>query len=119
MKLTDEQIIKDLECCMTENGNDCDNCSYSDVIYKQGEGGCCNKLMKDALDLINRQKAENIELQLKNSELKVEKERDYSIGYHLGEKQGIKEFVERLKKKLLRYPIGELLDNLVKEMAGE
>ena len=56
--MTDNEIIKALECCRSENGNDCENCQYTKVVYRQGEGGCTNRLMQDALNLINRQKAE-------------------------------------------------------------
>lgn len=48
--MTDEQIIKALECCMY--GHECEGCPYI------GEGLCSDKMKKDALDLINRQKAE-------------------------------------------------------------
>ena len=49
-KLTDNEIIKALECCIE---GDCDNCHYD-------EQTACNEYMKqDALDLINRLQAEN------------------------------------------------------------
>ena len=57
--MTDNEIIKGLECCITENGDDCEHCPYGDVHYVQGSGGCCNKLHKDTLDLINRLKRES------------------------------------------------------------
>lgn len=46
--MTDNEIIKALECC-NYNNYKCDNCPY---IYK-----ACT-VYKDAIDLINRQKAE-------------------------------------------------------------
>ncbi len=62
-ELKDEEIIKALECCM--NGNNCGGCCpYDDEDDTCEE--CTSKLTKDALDLINRQKAE-IE-RLRNSE---------------------------------------------------
>jgi protein-arginine kinase activator protein McsA len=48
--MTDNYIIKALECCKAYN---CKECSYR---------GKCNEIKHDALDLINRQKAENIDL---------------------------------------------------------
>lgn len=53
--MTDEQIIKALECCISDNEKDCKlNCPY-----KGNMNMCVNDLPKNALDLINRQKAEN------------------------------------------------------------
>ena len=49
--MTDNEIIKALECCGRES---CNGCPYrSDRICHQG-----NPMIRDALDLINRQKAE-------------------------------------------------------------
>ena len=45
---TDEEVIKALECCINDN---CDNCP--DTF-----GNCEHNAMRNALDLINRQKAE-------------------------------------------------------------
>lgn len=56
--MTDEQIIKALECCATDDGDDCSQCPYGNIVYKPGNGGCVNRCRKDALDLINRQRAE-------------------------------------------------------------
>lgn len=56
--MTDEEIIKALECCITENGGDCNDCPLDNEYYEIGMGGCCNKLCKEAANLINRQKAE-------------------------------------------------------------
>ena len=51
MSLTDEQIIKALECCAGDDG--CDVCP----MYKPSSE-CITELQEQALDLINRQKAE-------------------------------------------------------------
>ena len=56
--MTDEQIIKALECCATDDGDYCSQCPYGNIDYKPGNGGCVNRCRKDALDLINRQKEE-------------------------------------------------------------
>ena len=55
--MTDNEIIKALECCCGTAHDSCRDCPYDDI-------GCEDKLEKDALDLINRQKAENEELKL-------------------------------------------------------
>lgn len=56
--MKDEQIIKALECCATDDGDDCFQCPYGNIVYKPGNGGCVNRCRKDAIDLINLQKAE-------------------------------------------------------------
>ena len=55
-KFTDEEVIKALECCYTNDSNDCYHCPY--VAESTSEMFCDKKLEKNALDLINRQKAE-------------------------------------------------------------
>ena len=112
-KLTDNEIIKALECCVTyEFCTGCplvDNCpsSYS--------------LLKSALDLINRQKAE------------IERQREYiellDIEHEAIKVSAIKEFAERLKEKsshiidfdmrVINYVDVDDIDNLLKEMEGE
>ena len=102
--MTDEQIIKALECC---GMRDCGKCPY--VGFKEE----CGNLSILALDLINRQRAE-IEQEI--NQIKSE---------------AIKEFAERLKEKLLgmgtnttygKFKYGTVksyeIDNLLKEMEG-
>ena len=125
--MTDNEIIKALECCKT--GDDCKGCPYCvNGLYTCGE-----HFNEDMLDLINRQKAEienmnNLvvynatcatKLQLKLVEAKAE---------------AVKEFAERLKEKAVDVGICDAqgngyggatviligdIDNLVKEMVGE
>ena len=53
--MTDNEIIKALECCM--QGNNCGGCCpYDDEDDTCEE--CTSKLTRDALSLINRQKTE-------------------------------------------------------------
>ena len=52
-RVQSEEVIKGLECCRTENGNDCDECPYWGRQYAPGSGGCSNQLVNDALELIN------------------------------------------------------------------
>lgn len=52
--MTDEQIIKALECCCGTAHDSCRGCPYDDI-------GCEDKLEKDVLDLIKRLKSQNKE----------------------------------------------------------
>ncbi len=54
--MTDNEIIKALECC--SEAQNCTPCKYEPTEYPKSTVGCCNELMKNAVDLINRQKAE-------------------------------------------------------------
>ena len=113
--MIDNEIIKALECCMkTEFISDCAKCEM--LAFD-----CKDTLIENALNLINRQKAEieslkhrKTELQIRNQELQHEKS------------EAIKEFAERLKKldvntrmlySSVVYELGEDdIDTLVKEM---
>ena len=120
--MTDEQIIKALEYCC---GNitfdsDCSAHGCYQVSLPEDRNGdirwCRQWLMKDALELIERQKAEINELKQKLQQAKSE---------------AIKEFAERLKEEMqldddcnydcinCHYECKEylpLIDSLVKEM---
>ncbi len=53
-RMTDEQIIKALECCnKSDNGKGCFECPY-----RQYCPDCLRRRNEDTIDLINRQKAE-------------------------------------------------------------
>lgn len=97
--MTDEQIIKALECCATDDGDDCSQCPYGNIVYKSGSGGCVNRCRKDALDFINRQKADIERLEHIR---KGDKQLINSLNkcYKLAKSEAIKEFAERLKSKL-------------------
>jgi hypothetical protein len=63
--MTDKEIIKALECCIT---NKCDECAiYKECHNENGKGR-----VQVVLDLIKRQQAESAELQRKNTELEIE-----------------------------------------------
>ena len=111
--MTDNEIIKALECCVkTEFISDCAKCEMFAI-------DCKDILIENALDLINRQKAEieslkhrKTELQIRNQELQHEKS------------EAIKEFAEKLRADWLfggkdGKPYRETIDNLVKEIIGE
>ena len=110
--MTDNKIIKALECCKK---NDCDNCP-------NGFGNCYANLAGYALDLINRQRVEIEKLANKCDDCAgcTQWECDCS----LIKDELVKEFANRLKAMLTPYPevpfcemVGSLdIDALVKEI---
>lgn len=134
--MTDEQIIKALECCSTDDGDDCSRCPYGNIVYKSGNGGCVNRCRKDVLDLINRQKAEIERLEkaagekFNQWELLAEKTKQHYANLYKEAKnslkaEAIKEFAERLKngtflgkeKKSVEHAIWIYeIDKIVEEM---
>lgn len=108
--MTDEQIIKALECCLKEN--ECQVCPYGAVCL---DNKYVSILSKDALDLINRQKVEIERLKDHNKQLRYDRKQITT--------KAIKEFAERLKKhcyvepKDQRNVVAEIIiDHYVKEM---
>lgn len=109
--ISDEAIIKALECCIK---NDCDNCPFDSLLNY-------SDCLKGFLDLINCQKAEVERLQKEKTKLhqlipKMIKE---------AKSEAIKEFAERLKifvipQKADGYTreivLKSNIDNLVKEI---
>lgn len=110
--MQDNEIIKALECC-TGYVNDCFNCPYRKDEF------CDTSFPRDALDLINRQKAENERLKNYNENL-LSANTALSNEVLETKSEAIKEFAERLKN-LSRFTNSDKLyiDNLVKEMVGE
>ena len=111
--MTDDQIIKALECCCFSG--DCDQCPYEDM----GES-CKFESTKDALDLIKKQKAEIDKLKENNKEIMKT-----IAGVHT---EAIKEFAERYAENFivlfnLNYgqteAARELRKRIVKEMCGD
>lgn len=98
-KFTDEQIIKALECCVkTEFISDCAKC-------KMFAFDCKDIFIENALDLINRQKAEIEELKTEierkknqNTLLLKKKCKDINTARKIIKSEAIKDFAERLKK---------------------
>ena len=107
--MTDKEIIQRLECCSVRFA--CKDCQYQPTGEQQAS--CMDRLMKDALELINRQRAEIERLEKYNTDVAYKHYDD-----------GIKEFAERLIAMLAKYDmygtlyIVEDIDNLVKEMVG-
>ena len=94
--MTDNEIIKALKLCTSEHMGCEDGCPYR--LGECLDDGYRSKPMKDALDLINRQKAE-IE-RLKNAYKQCARERDTFLEELKTEKtEAYKEFAERLHQK--------------------
>ena len=91
--MTDNEIIKALECCSI---NGCKNCKY-----KGKAPDCMTVLQKDTIDLINRQKAEILELQKRIINWRAD------MDYRPDEikSEAIKEFAEELEYFVLNEDI--------------
>ena len=106
-KFTDEEIIKALECCAVIGG--CVNCK---MIDRNGAGDdlCTQILLRNALDLINRQR----------EEIEVIKETTAEIRY-----EAAKEFAESIKTyydhidKTVGVLINYTIDKKLEEFLGE
>ena len=118
-KLTDSEIVKVLECCVTyEFCTVCplvDNCPSS-----------CS-LLKSTLDLINRQKAEIERLEQEKGQFEADVEMFTDIGKMYSElkAEAIKEVFEKLRAEYTeRFLVSgdtviEILNEAEKEMVGE
>ena len=113
-------IIKALECCV--KGLECKNCPANP--HKGNYGYCTSLLLKAALDLINRQKAEIERLEKDSKRLKkVEMQLDDAMKmYDTIKAEAYKEFADRLKENSIAtfswngVVLVEEIDNLLKEM---
>lgn len=127
--MTDNEIIKALECCSTATciTNKCPYESICDIPT------CTTKLTKDALDLIKRQKAEieRLEFERASDHEKLKQvsvmlkglKGDIEHDIKLAKAEAVKEFVQRLKKKLIDgglYPVfvKNKIAETEKEMVG-
>lgn len=126
--MTDEQIIKALECCYRKGGTPCRDCPFNEFE------DCNDVLMADyVFNLIKRQQAEidSLRAHLK----RVCAERDARIcTNNFIKSEAVKEFAEKLRNKIKTEcnPYGKptfdydtsiaimhYIDKLVKEMVGE
>jgi hypothetical protein len=139
-ELKDEEIIKALECCENIKDSTCKHCCF----YRDSH--CVANMAKNALALINRQKAEiekneniirladkTIETQNAEIERLLQKmQQAYGIQVEVSEKvekeiksEAIKEFWGKLKETrqwevdIPEYVFTASGDNLLKEMAGD
>ena len=128
--MTDNEIIKAMQCVIG-NGVSCSECEYQKALPFPG---CRRMCAENALDLINRQKAEIERMKNQNTLLLKKKCKDINTARKIIKSEAIKEFVKRLKEKVKMYnsegvdegdliddllTVGEtveIIDNLVKEM---
>lgn len=132
--MKDEQIIKALDCCHSELGNMCSICP----LFDPDNDYCEDDLHKNALNLINRQKAEIERLKKENTILSKNADTAFQDGLDENRdlfkkevepeirNEAIKEFAERLKESIyvrengfdvvLLTWIDNSIDNLIKEM---
>ena len=121
--MTDNEIIKALECCTDESYENCNECPYSTDTLS------CErlKLLEDSLDLINSLKAE---IERLKKEVSVARDAYISIQdrYEHTKTEAYKEFAERLNEGAqiadcfdsYNMVVGtHFIDNLLKEMVGE
>ena len=129
--MTDNEIIKALECCFTNDfgKTNCNKCAFYTATAK-----CMDDMQNAVIDLINRQKAEIERLTAKilvkdnindynTAQLRIAREE-----LRTAKSEAIKEFVERVKRTSIGLEIGDdkkfkmtvvstaAIDNLVKEM---
>ena len=106
--MNDNEIIKALECC---KDNDCDNCPFEEQCRRNGS------LADIALDLINRQKAENSELVGKIDKLQAEIEKYENIKTTIDEFWDILLKIKMAKRK--EKPTLEELAEAIEEIETE
>lgn len=117
-KFTDDEVIKALECCVC---GCCiaKGCPLFDENDDDDIGKCTSELSKNALALINRQKAE---IERLNGCVKTEEEvrpiakAVIDAGVAIAKAEAYKEFAERLKFRVYNRYFSILIDNLAKEM---
>ena len=115
--MTDNEIIKYMQCVM---GNDvsCSECTYQKVLPFPS---CRMMCAKNALNLINRQKAENDSLKVDLAKCSIRLDNLYKTADEI-KSEAIKEFAERLKENYCftdrwgKIIPKSTVDNLVKEM---
>ena len=113
--MTDNEIIKALECCVKDDEGVRGFCNKGCPLFGKGED-CPEFLRRNALDLINRQKAEIERLKDYNENLLSA---NTALSNEILEirTEAIKEFAERLKKA---FPsIAGAIDYIKKEMVGD
>ena len=109
--MTDNEIIKALECCKD----------------------CSANLNVEIIDFINRQQAENEELRIENQSLRAAAN-SYKMHYNKAKSEAIKEFAERVKMEVnfillyykldkiapaLDYEVSAIIQKIEKEMTEE
>ena len=115
MSMTDNEIVKALECCVGDNdGKNCFDCPLWEI------DDCQEQLLLGALNIINR-------LQVKNQRLTTAHPKTIESIKKMRDKakaEAYKEFAERLKERAKANEwngtiCGLDIDNLLKEIIGE
>ena len=99
-KLTDEEIVQVLECCIKEEHKDCPQCGE---FVSQFD--CMRNVISNALDLIRRLQADNIQLKWNYIDLKERYVKVLDLNEKVIAQQ--KAEIERLTEEL-KYYRGEL-----------
>ena len=104
--MTDNEIVKALECCKSGTTDDCSRCPRLDDDRTPSTEDCMEKLMHDALALINRQKETIEQLQtalFKCGEDAVEIENYKKIAEHQQSLSMDRFFeIQRLKEEIVK-----------------
>lgn len=98
--MTDNEIIKALECC--KNLQDCECCPNQPCDVKKGTMACLCQAISNSIDLINRQK---VEIERLTAMLEAAEDYLYPLPFKnafddelaKAKSEAIKEFAERLK----------------------
>ena len=93
MKLTDEEIVQVLECCIKEEHKDCPQCGE---FVSQFD--CMRNVISNALDLIHSLQADNIQLKWNYVDLKERYVKVLDLNEKVIAKQNAE--IERLKTEL-------------------
>lgn len=110
--MTDNEIMKALELCSKITVQNCKLCPYN-----RGRGFDCNeRLNKEALDLINRQKAE-----IETTRTKVIKEFAEKLKSYMSnlEANSPNKAYKTAMEDMLSYYVPKIIDDVVKEMTGD
>ena len=138
--MTDNEIIKALQCCANGDTDECQNCPYVEKYPY-----CDGPMERDVLDLINRQQAENERLKEKSTVVLLKpRNAQFENLEHFETRQiskemlpaivrrtkaeAYKEFAEKLHEELRMYGTKDkfnkavflnVVDRVKKEMVGE
>lgn len=127
--MTDNEIIKALECCWHSKECVGDECPLFEPI-----NDCAPLMAMEALDLITRQRAEIERLEAENEKKRLILENidndlfplpfvtDYDIAIKTAKSEAIREFAEKAKMnydEVLPRLFADVLDDVMKEMEGE
>lgn len=133
--MTDNEIVKALECCVARSGTACSKCPYHEQYYDK----CTEKRNADIVDLINRQKLEIERLKRAlNTDFSFVRTRCSGKTKRINEiitfrvetikAEAIKEFAERLLNEYATMSLNSQISidvvgcdikRIVKEMVGE